>query len=311
MKAHPAADLFPMLSESELSALAEDIRANGQIEPIVVFDGMVLDGRNRVAACRIARVEPKVRTLSRCDSPTEYVISANLHRRHLTPIQRAAVAAKARPMFEAEARKRQVAGRKAGGKEAGRGRPKVEAQSAPKPIRSKDTNKSSHRAASAVGAGERATETLLRVQGQAPEVFALVEQGKVGTVADAGRLAGLAPAARALAVQQVSDGAKPTEAIRQARKVELAARRIAEPSGKYRVIYADPPWQYSDTRAGLGDYAQTAAADHYPTMATEAICDLPVKEWAESDAVLFCWATFPMLPDALAVVTAWAGGQDG
>ena len=56
---HPAADLFPMLSDSELRALADDIKANGQAIPVAVLNGTyILDGRNRCAACKLAGVEP-------------------------------------------------------------------------------------------------------------------------------------------------------------------------------------------------------------------------------------------------------------
>jgi ParB-like nuclease domain len=60
MKVHPAADIFPMLSDEELQDLDADIRENGLIHPIVTHaDGEVLiDGRSRLAACKIARVEP-------------------------------------------------------------------------------------------------------------------------------------------------------------------------------------------------------------------------------------------------------------
>jgi N6-adenosine-specific RNA methylase IME4 len=63
------------------------------------------------------------------------------------------------------------------------------------------------------------------------------------------------------------------------------------------VVYADPPWQYGNT-AGA-----SAAADQYPTMPLADICALKVP--ATKDAVLFLWATSPLLPEALQVVTAW------
>src|SRR5690348_7012106 len=62
LRAHPAAELFPALSEKELGALAEDIRQNGQTMPIVVWDdrNVVVDGRNRLAACESLGVEPRI-----------------------------------------------------------------------------------------------------------------------------------------------------------------------------------------------------------------------------------------------------------
>ena len=47
------------------------------------------------------------------------------------------------------------------------------------------------------------------------------------------------------------------------------------------------------------------AENHYPTMTTADICALPVGDVADNDAVLFLWATWPMLPDAMRVVSAW------
>jgi len=107
---HPAADLFPMLPASELQALADDIRVNGQREPVVLWDGQVLDGRNRLAACDLAGVEPLTRTLDVCPDPLAYVLSTNLIRRHLTESQRAMVAAKVRPMLAEQAKARMLAG---------------------------------------------------------------------------------------------------------------------------------------------------------------------------------------------------------
>jgi N6-adenosine-specific RNA methylase IME4 len=96
---------------------------------------------------------------------------------------------------------------------------------------------------------------------------------------------------------------KPAEAHRRMKRDSVAQRVAALPDDVFRVIYADPPWKYGDERVGVAE--STAAEHHYPTMPVADICALPVREIAASDAVLFLWATFPLLPDALAVVTAW------
>ena len=72
----------------------------------------------------------------------------------------------------------------------------------------------------------------------------------------------------------------------------------ADVAGRYSVIYADPPWSY--TQGGHG-----AATKHYPTMTTAAIKELPVAQLAAKDAVLFMWATFPNLPQALETIEGW------
>lgn len=99
MKHHELSELFPMLQDVNLELLANEIKAHGLLKPIVTLDGEVLDGRNRLAACAIAKVEPRyvpwgeLPPHERGESPLDYVIQTNLHRRHLTDDQRAMVAA--------------------------------------------------------------------------------------------------------------------------------------------------------------------------------------------------------------------------
>jgi len=80
---------------------------------------------------------------------------------------------------------------------------------------------------------------------------------------------------------------------------------------KYNVIYADPPWSYSDKGFGKnpnkisikGSFAPEAG--RYETMTLEAIKLLPVKQISSKDCVLLMWATSPFLPDALDVMKSW------
>lgn len=69
--------------------------------------------------------------------------------------------------------------------------------------------------------------------------------------------------------------------------------------GRFNVIYADPPWQYKD--AGCNG----AAEAHYTTMNLSDIKALQIGNLAAPDAVLFLWATYPMLQEAFAVIDAW------
>jgi hypothetical protein len=81
---HDVANLFPMLDVDELKALATDIFENGQREPITLFEGKILDGRNRYVACLDAGVEPLF-TEYKGRHPIDYVVSLNLKRRHQKP----------------------------------------------------------------------------------------------------------------------------------------------------------------------------------------------------------------------------------
>ena len=91
---HPYADIFPLLEGPAFDALVEDIRERGQQEPIWLYEGKILDGRNRYRALQQLGREPtKVQTYTG-DDPIGFVLSANLHRRHLNESQRAMVAGK-------------------------------------------------------------------------------------------------------------------------------------------------------------------------------------------------------------------------
>lgn len=86
-------------------------------------------------------------------------------------------------------------------------------------------------------------------------------------------------------------------------KFESASNKIDAPkiTGKYRVIYADPPWKYNDRLVdGYGP-----AEFHYPTLTIDELCALPVKELSEDDAVLFLWVTSPLLENSFRIIHAW------
>jgi len=92
---HPIADIFPMLDENSVGfkALVEDIKERKQQEPVWLFEEKILDGRNRYRACQQLGIEVEVRHYHKQD-PIGFVLSVNLHRRHLNESQRAMVAAK-------------------------------------------------------------------------------------------------------------------------------------------------------------------------------------------------------------------------
>jgi ParB-like chromosome segregation protein Spo0J len=95
-KVHPYADLFPMMTDEELEALVADIQENGLQQPILRYQGLILDGRNRLLACEKANVEPAFIDHEGDDaSAFARVISLNVQRRDLTAGQRAIVAARA------------------------------------------------------------------------------------------------------------------------------------------------------------------------------------------------------------------------
>jgi len=89
---HPLADAFPLIEGNEFAELVQSIKESGQRELIVLYDGKILDGRNRYRACREAGIEPRVRDFNGTD-PVKFVIDANIRRRHLNESQRGMAAA--------------------------------------------------------------------------------------------------------------------------------------------------------------------------------------------------------------------------
>lgn len=93
MNFHPLADIFPLIDGQAYSDLIADIIKHGVREPVWLYEGQILDGRNRWRAAKVAGVECETREYEG-DDPAGFVVSLNLHRRHLSESQRAMVAAK-------------------------------------------------------------------------------------------------------------------------------------------------------------------------------------------------------------------------
>ncbi len=105
---HPAASIFPMMRDDEAIGLLEDIKENGQKYAAELYDGKVLDGRNRYLACLKLGIECETHDITDdVDDPVAHVLSVNLHRRHLTPPQCAIVGARSIEVYEKLAKERQ------------------------------------------------------------------------------------------------------------------------------------------------------------------------------------------------------------
>jgi protein gp37/ParB-like chromosome segregation protein Spo0J len=183
---HPAADLFPMVEGGELAELCADIKERGLQQPIVIWrDGTVLDGRNRLAACYRTNQEVVLERYEG-DDPVQFSLSANLHRRHLNPGQRAVVALKVRELLQPAAKERIAEA----GRSAAPGRPAEKAsadrrdlstapiaQPAPSIPTQAEQRKSTAQAAQAVGAAPRNVEKAARVAKVAPDLLPQVQAG--------------------------------------------------------------------------------------------------------------------------------------
>jgi site-specific DNA-methyltransferase (adenine-specific) len=227
---HPGCLLFPRLSDADLQALADDIRANGLLNPIVLLDGQILDGRNRFEACKIAGVKPRFIEWSGEGSPLAWVVATNLIRRHLTASQRAVVAFDLLPMLELEAKQRQ---------RLSPGRGKKEANNL---ATSFTKGKASQVAAQMTKANSAYVEKIKAINKKAPEVVAEVKAGRI-TVNDAGRLAKLSAEQREKII--AISNSKPDQPVKRIMRKVVAEGVIDRPSR--------PPSKASKIQIWCGD----------------------------------------------------------
>ncbi len=287
---HEVANLFPLMEGADFDALKADIAEYGLREPIWLHpDGSIIDGRNRHRACIELGIMPEHETWNGNGSLVAFVVSLNLHRRHLSESQRAMVAAK-------------LANTEHGGNRKD--------QAANLPL----DRVSQSEAADMLQVSERSIRSAKTVQDKGDEsLVAAVTKGAVA-VSTAAEVATLpkdeqqeivARGEKAILEAAKEIRAKKTEARRSERKARneqlcLAGAPLESLPHKYDLIYADPPWRY--------DFSKTDSRvieNQYPTMALEDICAMPVSEITIDNAVLFMWATVPKLEEAMRVVNAW------
>jgi hypothetical protein len=233
---HPACLLFPKLGDADLQQLADDIKVNGLRNPVVRYQGKILDGRNRLAACEIAGVKPRFVEWQGTGSPVEWVISENLVRRHLTSSQRAVVAHDLLPLLEKEAKERQRLSQ-------GRGK-KVRKDL---PTFSENGNgRASQIAARVTKTNAAYVKAVKNISTVAPELLDKVRNGTL-TVPEARELARSSSSIRKKVLTAVENGRakrKVSKLIRQAfiAARKASARRYASANGaaaKQGILYGD------------------------------------------------------------------------
>jgi len=284
MNYHDAANAFPMMDEKRFAELKSDISERGQIDPITIYEGEILDGRNRYRACVELGMSPKTREYD--GNPWRYAWSVNGERRDIVQEQRYLIwkfchgggdkweATRRRIADEANRKRSEAA------TERGRGGDgTLLSSSGTLCSTSEDRHEERQAKAAASNTNRGAVSRGDVLDAKRPDLAEKVRQGAV----------------------------KPAEAHRQMRRDAVAGKVADLPADQFVVLYADPPWKYGDSQAVKGDFGTgTGAADgHYPTMSTAELRALDVPSIAAPDAVLFLWATSPLLEDALSLCSAW------
>jgi len=206
--AHPLADLLPLITGAEFDALVADIRQHGLRVPITIFQDRILDGRNRLRACKVAEVEPRFEHFDGDeDDALAFVLSLNVARRHLTTCQRAVLALKLLPLEEERARERQ----------------------GNRTDLHQDSDEGGGQALDQAGARVSVSRDTVwkakRIAEHSPDVIAAMVEGVVRSMPEAQRLAHVPTRLRPAVVKVLRQrGGRVNDALRAARSEEQAGR---------------------------------------------------------------------------------------
>jgi N6-adenosine-specific RNA methylase IME4 len=277
---HPFAEIFPLLDADSLSRLADDIKANGLNNPITLFEGAILDGRNRYRACLQAGVEPRFVEFENSD-PVSFVISSNALRRDLTKSQRAAIAVTADELLEGLRKETPV------------GRPSKNRAKIPE----LDGERPRDRLGKLFGVSARYIQDALAIK----VLPHLLEEIKARKEAQWQSLLDEFSDLATLFNEVFTGDKKLSDAINRARLLDYHKKRVEAEIAKAQkaeVILANPPWRYENPGS-----PSRQIENHYDTQELETI--KARKPRSADDCVLFLWAPAPKLTEAIEVMAAW------
>ena len=281
---HPLANIFPLIEGQAYQDLMADVLKHGVREPVWLYEGQILDGRNRYRAATAMGVECPVREYDGED-PTGFVVSLNLHRRHLSESQRAMVAAKLADLGKGERQDRSIDLSTTQAQAAGmlnvsvpsikRARVVVEHGSA-ELTQAVESGAVSVSAAADVSTLPKQEQTEIVARGT-KEILEAAKQIRAGRAEER-------RAERMDTIATISRGNAPVGTVAE----------------RYPVIYLDPPWRYEHAES-----ESRAIENQYPTMSLDEIKAMDMDKVAFDDCVMFIWATSPKLAEAFEVLAAW------
>jgi 16S rRNA G966 N2-methylase RsmD len=251
-----------MLPEDELQQLADNIAANGLLYPIILFDGLVLDGRNRLAACTLAGVVPTFDHWTG-DDPLGYVIRCNIRRRDLDSTQRAFCALYYLPLYEVQARER-MEWAKAGG-------------NPPPPALMPEGSDARDHAAHEFNCAARYVSDAKRIDAERPDLAEMCKAGHM-TIPQAMREIRLVEA-KAHAAEQAR--AEPTQPQLHCISAEEAMRNT--PQASVDLLLTDPP--YATDVNDIAEFVESWIPDAMPCLKPSSrmlVCTGPYADELEA-----------------------------
>jgi N6-adenosine-specific RNA methylase IME4 len=288
MQYHDVANIFPMSAPEDYNSLKDSISKDGLLEAIWIYDNKIIDGRNRYKACLELKISPRYRQYDgEPDKLVDFVLGLNLSRRHLTPSEKACVAVEALGYYEKQAKERQLAGKKIDLTEKfPQGGGKGEAR---------------EQVAQIFGVNSRYVSDAKRIAKEDETIFNQIKQGRIN-ISEGKEIMRLPNEQRQLILQKLdADVSKRMRDIRSD-VVKETAKKVEPITGKFQIIYADPPWQYNNFQ-GLRNGGVASA--RYNTMTMDELKALSIPDIADDNCALFMWSTYPMLPQAIDLIKIW------
>lgn len=206
-RSHPLAKLVPLMADDALNALVKDIRVNGLRQPIFLYEGMVLEGLDRLRACERAGVKPRFKKFKGSEhDAVAFVGIQYLTGRQSTIAQKAALGVFLLPQEKALARTRMLAGKSNHPQRVVEGKIK------------RKLGEATVIAARRVGVSCETVRQAAHIAQTAPDVFEAMVTGLFSTFADARRLALLPIEQRTEAFAAMKTGKSASDAILAASK---------------------------------------------------------------------------------------------
>ena len=276
-------NLIPALSAEEYAQLEANILEEGIREPIITWNGYIIDGHNRFSIAKRFDLEYKTTSkhFANEESVKEWMILNQFGRRNLSNYQRSVLALELEEVFSKKAKENIVIENK--NRSTG---------SAKLPKRdSVDTRKELSKVAQV---GERTLGMVKTIQEKAPEeVKAKLATGEVSINA---------------AYKEIKKEEKKEERDKKIQEVKqkIETENLTTLDKKYHVIAIDPPWAYNE-KGGFSsddyDAQNNRGAVDYPTMTVEQIKKIEIP--AANDSVLFLWTTHAFLRDSFDIMKEW------
>ena len=282
--------------EEKIRALAESIQEVGLINPVTVTEEHALvAGWHRLEACKLLgwkTITCEVKLLDALDAEL-LEIDENLIRNDLNALEQDLAIARRKEIYELKHPETKHGGDR-----------KSEERKSSEHHAHLITSSFAEDTATKTGTSRHTVQRQAKV-GQALRDIA--DEVAKTSIADNQKellaLSRLPEAERPAVVAALAGGTAKSvrQATREVKATTMREQHAVMPTGKYRIVYADPPWSYGNNQP---DY-YTEQRDHYPVMSLQDIGDLPIRDLAEDNAVLFLWVTSPMLEESFTVVKAW------